>query len=84
MPSAPEELRDKFPGLDDEAREALYAAGYKDAPGRVGCWLKPSADHVPTPRETDALDYLWMEWDYGDIVGYVGDPEDPTQKSESL
>lgn len=70
MPSAPQWLRDKFPGFDTEALDLLHDAGYRQTRG--GCWLKPSLDHVPTERENEALDFMFYEFDFGDIVGYIG------------
>ena len=61
MPSATEDLRNKFPGDDREALEVIDENFIVDSSGRI----RPKiADYEPTLRENDALDYLFYEWDY--------------------
>lgn len=31
-------------------------------------WIKPNPQYKPTAEESKALDYLWLEWDYGDVT----------------
>ena len=60
MPQAPNRLRAKFPGHDSEALEVIQENFTEDS-GRI----RPKvAGYKPTKRESDALDYLWLEWDY--------------------
>lgn len=64
MPQASDKLRAKFPGIDAQAIKELEEAGYKLT--REFTWVKPTS-HKITDRENDALDYLFHEWDYGDV-----------------
>jgi len=61
MPQATQELRDKFPGHDAEAFEVLKA-NFNDHAGIIYPKVK---GYQPTERESDAIDYLFHEWDYG-------------------
>lgn len=63
MPTAPKELRDKFPGMDTEALQLLEAAGFTVSKDFIV--RKPKPDYNPSSREFDAIDYLVEEWDYG-------------------
>lgn len=65
MPSAPPELQAEWPGGDLEAIQYLEAQGYRQT--RAFGWRRPAPDHEPTERENSALDYLWLEWDWGGI-----------------
>lgn len=61
MPSAPLDLQNKFPGMDQEALEVIDA-NYSVGKGFV---IRPKvAGYKPTERENDALNYLWLEWDF--------------------
>lgn len=60
MPSAPDWLRDRFPGGDREALDILDANFVETA----GMFRKKEAGYVPTVREWEAIDYLFREWDY--------------------
>lgn len=61
MPSAPPDLQDKFPGYDKEALNVI-AKNYTVDKGFV---IRPkTAGYEPTERENDALNYLWLEWDF--------------------
>lgn len=52
---------------DKEAIDFLEKQGYKLRSGFT--WQKPTPEHKPTMDENAALDYLWLEWDFGDIDG---------------
>jgi hypothetical protein len=60
MPQASEALRAKFPGDDAEALEVLVANFTEDR----GVFRPKIKGYQPTQREAEALDYLWLEWDY--------------------
>lgn len=60
MPSASDELRAKFPGSDQEAREVLKENFDNDR----GVITPKIEGYSPTEREWDAVDYLCGEWDY--------------------
>lgn len=34
-------------------------------------WRRPAEDHITTPDEHSAIDYLWLEWDFGGIENEV-------------
>ena len=55
--TAPRAFRD-----DQDAIRFLHARGYKMT-AKFG-WLGP---HKPTGDENAALDYLFHEWDFGDV-----------------
>ena len=59
-PSAPEWLREKFPGQDREAFEVLRA----NFTERRGVFCRKDPNYIPTAREEEALDYMFHEWDY--------------------
>lgn len=70
MPQASDELRAKFPGSCDEARDVLgldnkpsLAARWLDINGYIYATHRSSLDTM-TEREGDAIDYLCDEWDY--------------------
>lgn len=67
MPQAPEELRAKFSGGDGEALDILRENYVVDCSGVIHPKTK---DYQPTKRENEAIDYLWLEWDYG----YASEP----------
>ena len=67
MPQAPDELREKFPDGDGEAWEVLEA-NFVDNRGLISPKQK---GYTPTDRENEAIDYLWLEWDYA----YTPDPQ---------
>lgn len=73
MPSAPEWLCEKFPGGDAEALGILDA---NFTVRRDGLIHPQVTGYKPTRREGEAIDYLFMEWDYA--YG-VAAPE-PTEK----
>lgn len=61
MPQASQELRDKFPGDDQEALHVIENNFTVDK----GFVIRPkTAGYKPTEREDDALDYLFHEWDF--------------------
>jgi len=62
MPQATDELRAKFPGWDAEALQVLET---NFTVGEDGVIRKKLPAYAPTPREFDAIDYLFQEWDYG-------------------
>jgi hypothetical protein len=62
MPQASQELRDKFPGDDQEAFEVIDT---NFVTNRGGIIYPKHADYKMTERESDAIDYLCGEWDYG-------------------
>lgn len=64
MPSGPPELRAKW-GDDLAAIEHLESRGFKHAAGF--CWLQPEG-HVYSQDDHSALDYLVLEWDWGDVL----------------
>lgn len=62
MPSAPPELAAKFPRGDEQAFEIIDANFNTRRDGMI----EPKVvGYKPTPEEDEALDYLWLEWDYG-------------------
>lgn len=62
MPQSPPELRAKFPDGDLEALRVLKENFVIDQSGVI----HPRAwGYEPTSRENEAIDYLWLEWDYG-------------------
>lgn len=62
MPSAPAHLCAKFPGGDEEALRVLVDRFDVDRTGMI----RPKFHGlVVAPREAEAIDYLWLEWDYG-------------------
>ena len=68
MPQAPKKLQDKFPDYDREALEVLRI-NFIVARGGI---IRPKKDgYAPTDRENDAIDYLFLEWDYA----YIPVPE---------
>lgn len=71
MPSGPVELHEKW-GDDLSATAYLEKRGWKLMPGFV--WRMPSQEYKPTAEENSAVDYLFLEWDYGGIIG-VDAPE---------
>ncbi len=61
MPQAPEYLRKMF--TDDQAAFKVIDANFNTSPGGI---ISPKVvGHDPTEQENYALDYLWLEWDYG-------------------
>lgn len=62
MPQASDELRAKFPGHDEEAFKVLEENFVVRRDGMIVPKVK---GYKPTPREDDAIDYLFHEWDYG-------------------
>lgn len=60
MPQASQDLRDKFPGHDVEAWEALKP-NFVD---KAGVLSKKDKAYRPTASEWEAVDYLCDEWDY--------------------
>lgn len=61
MPTAPESLRRQFPGMDAEAWEVL-GKNFYEVGGHI---MRHDKSIKPTERQLAALDYLWLEWDYG-------------------
>lgn len=62
MPQASQELRDKFPGDDQEAF-AVLEENFLTSRGGIIYPIHP--EHTMSKREVDAIDYLCDEWDYG-------------------
>lgn len=61
MPQAPDYLRKQFAD-DGEALDAIRVGYYVDK----GFIIRPRyKGYEPSERENNALDYLWLEWDYG-------------------
>ena len=61
MPQATDELRAKFPGYDQEAF-AVIKANFTISRG--GVIYPKQIGYTMTARESDAIDYLFHEWDY--------------------
>ena len=61
MPQAPEYLREEFD--DDQAAWKVLNEHYREAKG--GLIVPRVAGYKATEQENRALDYLWLEWDYG-------------------
>lgn len=59
MPQAPDRLRTKF--ADDGTALRVIAVNFVDKKGVISPKVK---GYKPTKREQDAIDYLWLEWDY--------------------
>lgn len=68
MPSGPPELHARW-GDDGNALNFLEAQGWKLL--RSYDLLMPHPLHHVTDDECSALDYLVLEWDYGDAVRWV-------------
>lgn len=66
MPQAPTYLCDEWED-DYKAIDFLQAAGYRLLRGWT--WKLPSPNHIPTPQENRAINYLILEWDFGGIEG---------------
>jgi hypothetical protein len=59
-PQASGELRAKFPGSIEQAYDVLRD-NFTDTKGVI----RPKVDgYKPTKRESDAIDYLFLEWDF--------------------
>lgn len=65
MPSGPPELHAKWKS-ENAACEYLLDNGYKLTGAFT--WLKPRHDHIPTDEELEAINYLCLEWDYGELA----------------
>lgn len=64
MPSAPDDLRAKFPGCIEQAFEVIDDYCVVERSGLIR--PKKGVDPKTFPqRVNDAIDYLWLEWDYG-------------------
>ena len=61
MPQAPQWLRDKFPGDDQEAL-AILDANFTE---KAGIFRRKDPTYIPTEREDEALNYMFQEWEYG-------------------
>lgn len=61
MPQASEELRAKFPGHDQEAFAVIEANFHTNCGGII---YPKAVGYQMTERESDAIDYLFHEWDY--------------------
>lgn len=61
MPQAPSDLQEKW-GDDKKALDHLAKSGIK--PDRGGMFHIEDGDKL-TAEDRSALDYLWLEWDYG-------------------
>ena len=69
MPTGPERLRAKF--STPEAALAVLGDRYTCRKGLI----RPTvAGRAETAEEKDAIDYLWLEWDYASSP-YVSDDE---------
>jgi hypothetical protein len=60
MPQAPQYLREMFDG--DAAAYKVLAANFSISRGGVIYPNDPT--YIPTEAESNAIDYLWLEWDY--------------------
>lgn len=60
MPQAPSHLRVMFE--DDSAAWAVLAENFRDDRGMIRPKVK---GYRATAQEDCAIDYLWLEWDYG-------------------
>lgn len=60
MPQAHQYLRDKFE--DDSTAWEILDGNFSDCAGLI---YPKVAGYMPTNEENDALDYLFLEWDYG-------------------
>lgn len=58
---------------DHEAIDFLKEHGYVLAQGFI--WHKPKVGYTPTPDEAAALNYLFLEWDFGDAIDPPVPPE---------
>jgi hypothetical protein len=65
MPSGPPELHAKWE-TDGNAIRYLESHGYTLL--RNWHWRLPEPCHIETTEEKSALDYLWLEWDFGGVV----------------
>lgn len=61
MPAGPPELQEEF-GTDSAALKVIEE-NYTFGKGFI---ISPKVEgYKPTPLENRALDYLWLEWDWG-------------------
>lgn len=69
MPQATEELRQKWGGVrgvgEDKAIGHLLKRGYTLTSDY--CWFKPIEIDI-TLDDTEAIDFLIQEWDYGGLI----------------
>jgi len=61
MPSGPAELHERWGG-DAAALQHLHDRGYGETPSGL---LVPPRDHEASDDDNSALNYLFLEWDYG-------------------
>lgn len=59
MPQAPESLRQQW------THESAYEELRANFVCQAGVFMPKVWAHEVTPRESSALDYLFLEWDYG-------------------
>ncbi len=63
MPSAPDDMRARWG--DEDAETYLHARGYtSDADFN---WRHPTITE-PNQKDWDAIDYMELEWDYGNFI----------------
>lgn len=66
MPTASQELRDKWGGYrgigEDKAEDFLRSKGYTLLPN--ASWRLPHPQHPPSNDEIEAMQFLFEEWDY--------------------
>ncbi len=67
MPQGPPELQEKWKDCS-VAIEYLENRGYKLTKDRW--WIPPTEAHQPTEEESEAMDYLILEWDFGGLVQF--------------
>jgi hypothetical protein len=74
MPQATDELRAEWDGPSDQkAIKFLQDAGYKLTPQWE--WRHKDSNHMPTPKEISAVNFMFQEWDFGGF-----DPATPPHK----
>lgn len=70
-PSAPDDMRSRWPGGESEASGFLEARGF--TLGSDWCWRHPGKSLAGMDgREFDAICYTVLEWDFG---GFSPDPD---------
>lgn len=63
MPQATDELRKEWGIAPDKAIEFLEKAGFQLT--RYSSWILKNRE--PTSKENRAIDFLFQEWDFGDL-----------------
>ncbi len=66
MPSTTIERQLRWPGMDSQAMEYLFARGFMLTKG--WCWFHPLHGLKRNCNDNDAIIYLMEEWDFGGVI----------------